>query len=253
VNASATTSSVRWHDLECGGYGEDLPLWRELAAGVQGPLLDVGAGTGRVTLDLARRGASVVALDVDPELIAELRRRARGLDVEAVSADARDFSLPGRRFALAICPMQTVQLLGGPAGRARFLARARQHLAPDGILAMALADALESFDEAHTEPPAPDVVEVEGTVYASRPVAVRDEGRRVAIERIRETVDPAGHRTAEGDVVRLDRLDAPTLEAEGRAAGFAVLRRRAVPQTDEYVGSQVVVLAALPATHRKDR
>ncbi len=244
----STASTVLWHDLECGGYREDLPLWRELAAGVQGPLLDIGAGTGRVTLDLARRGASVVALDVDPELIAELRRRARGLEVEAVSADARDFSLPGRRFALAICPMQTVQLLGGPAGRDRFLARAREHLAPDGILAMALADALESFDEAHTEPPAPDVVEVEGTVYASRPVAVRNEGRRVAIERIRETVDPAGHRTAEGDVVRLDRLDAPTLEAEGRAAGFAVLRRRAVPQTDEYVGSQVVVLAALPAT-----
>jgi SAM-dependent methyltransferase len=242
-----SAGTVLWHDLECGGYGEDLPLWRELAAGAQGAVLDVGAGTGRVTLDLARRGCTVVALDADAVLIAELRRRAEGLPVEAVTADAREFSLPGRRFALAICPMQTVQLLGGPAGRARFLACAREHLAAGGVLAMALADALESFDEAHTEPPPPDVVEHAGTVYASRPVAVRDEGEHVAIERIRETVDPAGHRTAEGDVVRLDRLDAPTLEAEGCAAGFAVLRRRAVAQTDEYVGSQVVVLEARDA------
>ena len=239
----AGASSVLWHDLECGGYREDLPLWRDLATGAHGAVLDVGAGTGRVTLDLARRGCTVVALDADADLIAELRRRAVGLPVEAVAADARDFSLPGR-FALAICPMQTVQLLGGPAGRARFLARAHDHLAAGGVLAMSLADALDSFDEMHTEPPPPDVVELAGTVYASRPVAVRDEGERVAIERIRETVDPAGQRTAEGDVVRLDRLDAPTLEAEGRTAGFAVLRRRAVPQTDEYVGSQVVVLGA---------
>jgi SAM-dependent methyltransferase len=244
VRFHVTPSSVLWHDLECGGYGEDLPLWRELAAGVQGPLLDVGAGTGRVTLDLARRGAAVVALDVDPELIAELRRRADGLEVEAVTADAREFSLPGRRFALAICPMQTVQLLGGPAGRARFLARAREHLMPGAVLALAIADALECFDELHSEPPLPDVLEVAGTVYASRPVAVRDEGDRVAIERIRETVDRAGHRTAEGDVVRLDRLDVSALEAEGSAAGFTVLPRRAVPETDEYIGSEVVVLGA---------
>jgi len=74
---------------------------------------------------------------------------------------------------------------------------ARGQRAAGGVLARALADALESFDEAQTEPPPPDVVEHAGTVYASRPVAVRDEGEHVAIERIRETVDPAGHRTAE--------------------------------------------------------
>ncbi len=233
--------AVLWHDLECGAYVEDLPLWRELAARTGGPVLDVGAGTGRVALDLARHGTPVVALDADGELLAELARRGRGLPVETVTADARDFSL-GRRFGLVVVPMQTVQLLGGPAGRARFLACARAHLARGGMLAAALADALESFDEEHTEPPLPDVREIDGTLYASRPVAVRDQGERVAIERIRETVDRAGHRTAEGDVVLLDRVDAVTLEAEGRAAGLEPLPRRSVPRTDEYVGSQVVLL-----------
>jgi SAM-dependent methyltransferase len=236
-----TGAAVLWHDLECGGYVEDLPLWRELAAAAGGPVLDVGAGTGRVALDLARGGRAVVALDVDVDLLGELARRARGLPVETVVADARDFSL-GRRFGLVLAPMQTVQLLGGAEGRARFLACARAHLTPGGVLAAALADALEAFDAEHTEPPLPDVREVDGTLYASRPVAVRDQGARVAIERIRETVDRAGHRTAEGDVVLLDRVDPATLEAEGRAAGLEPLPRRTIPQTDEYVGSQVVLL-----------
>ena len=54
-------TDVIWHDLECGGYVEDLPLWRELAG--DGPVLDLGCGTGRVALDLAARGVPVVGLD----------------------------------------------------------------------------------------------------------------------------------------------------------------------------------------------
>ena len=48
--------SVIWHDLECGGYAEDLALWRELAMRHGGPVLDVGAGTGRTAIMLARAG-----------------------------------------------------------------------------------------------------------------------------------------------------------------------------------------------------
>ena len=45
-------TDVLWHDLECGGYDLDLPLWRELADREGSPVLDVGAGTGRVAPDL---------------------------------------------------------------------------------------------------------------------------------------------------------------------------------------------------------
>ncbi|HEV2753333.1 MAG TPA: class I SAM-dependent methyltransferase, partial [Solirubrobacteraceae bacterium] len=93
--------AVLWHDLECGGYSADLALWRELAGdpgSLGGPVLDLGAGTGRVALDLARRGHEVVALDLDETLLRALRGRARGLAVEAVHGDARAFTL-GRSFA----------------------------------------------------------------------------------------------------------------------------------------------------------
>lgn len=241
----ADLDAVRWHDVECGSYAVDLDLWRELAAQAAGPVLDVGAGTGRVALDLARRGAAVTAVDVDAALLAELARRARGegLAVATHVADARTFALPGA-FAAILVPMQTIQLLGGPAGRRAFLARARAHLRPGGLLAAALADAMDAYDVAHTEPPLPDMAEFDGVVYASRPLAVRDEGGSVAIVRLRETVDPRGTRRAAEDVIRLDRLEPGALEAEGRAAGFAVAARRRVPETDEYVGSSVVVLRA---------
>ena len=49
--------AVIWHDVENGGYEADLPLWRAPGrADADGPVLDLGAGTGRVALDLAAAG-----------------------------------------------------------------------------------------------------------------------------------------------------------------------------------------------------
>jgi SAM-dependent methyltransferase len=246
MSAQTGTLHILWHDLECGRYAQDLPLWRELAAEAGGPVLDLGAGSGRVSLDLARAGHEVVALDVDELLLAALRERAdeAGLSVETVRADARDFALPHRRFGLVLAPMQTIQLLGGADGRAGLLRSALGCLRPGGLLACALADALEGFDAEHTEPPLPDVLERDGWVFASQPVAVRPDADGTTIERIRQTVSPQGARTAEDDVIRLDRLDADTLEAEGVAAGLHSAGRRFVEMTDEHVGSEVVLLRA---------
>jgi SAM-dependent methyltransferase len=234
-------TDVLWHDLECGGYDRDLPLWRELADREGSDVLDVGAGTGRVALDLARRGHEVVALDRDAALLDALRERSAGLAVTTVVADARDYALH-RQFGLILVPMQTVQLLGGSEGRGRFLACARDHLAPGGLLAAALADALEAFDAEHDQPPMPDLREVGGMVYASHPVAVRDLGDRAAIERVREIVARDGTRTVSDDVVELDRLDPDTLAAEAAAVGLRAEASLRLEPTTDYVGSTVVML-----------
>lgn len=236
-------SGLRWHDLECGGYDADLPLWRELAERAGGDVLDLGCGAGRVALDLARHGHSVTGLDHDRELLDALRERAGRLPVDAVLADARDFAL-GRRFALALAPMQTVQLLGGPDGRAAFLGCARDHLETGGLLAIAVANALEAYEPGADALPPPDMGEHDGWLYSSQPVAVRDRGDRVAIERIRQIVAPDGTLDASGDIIELDRLDAATLEAEGAGAGFAVEPARHIEPTAEHVGSEVVMLRA---------
>jgi SAM-dependent methyltransferase len=234
-------TEVLWHDIECGGYDLDLPLWRELADREGSPVLDVGAGTGRVALDLARRGHEVVALDRDPALLDALRERAAGLAITTVAADARTFAID-RRFPIVVVPMQTLQLLGGADGRARFLARAREHLTPGGLLAIALADALECFDEEHDQPPPPDLRDVGGVVYASRPVRVRDLGARAAIDRIRQIVAIDGTLTTSDNVVELDRLEPEELEQEAVAVGLRARSQRRIPQSLEYVGSTVVML-----------
>jgi SAM-dependent methyltransferase len=232
-----------WHDLECGAYGEDLPLWRALAAEAGGPVLDVGAGTGRVALHLAAAGVPVVALDAEARLLEALEHRAAGLPVETVVGDARAFTLE-RRVALVLVPMQTLQLLGGPRGRAAFLRCALDHLEPGGLVAAALADAMDCFDEEHDMPPPPDAREIAGVRYASQLFAVDDDGDRAAIRRRREIVGPGERYESEEVMVRLDRVSPAEVAMEGRAAGFLNEPDRSVAETEEYLGSTVVVLRA---------
>ena len=245
------SATVIWHDLECGAYAEDLPLWRSLAASRGDPVLDVGAGTGRVTLDLVAAGYRVTALDRDPELLDALERRLgdnsriAGDISQTVIADARDFDLGERRFPLVIVPMQTIQLLGGAEGRGRFLRCAHRHLTPGGLLAAAIAEVLELYEVVDGfEMPLPDVREYDGVVYSSQPTAVRTERGGFVLERQRETVAPKGERTVEQNLIRLDGLTARGLEREGRAAGFTPAGRATVHATTDYSGSEVVMLSA---------
>jgi SAM-dependent methyltransferase len=186
----------------------------------------------------------VTALDNDPGLIAELKRRAQGLDLTAIRADARTFEL-GERFALCLVPMQTIQLLEGPAGRASFLERARRHLGPGGLLAVAVAERLDLYEVTDGGPrPMPDVCERDGVVYASQPTAVRAVDGRLVLERRRETVDPDGRRAVEDHAISLDRLTAAELEREARAAGLSPSDRATIAPTRDYAGSEVVILRA---------
>jgi SAM-dependent methyltransferase len=245
VTVAGMAEAVIWHDVECASYAADLPLWHELAAAAGGAVLDLGCGTGRVALDLAMRGHDVTGLDADPDLVAALaaRARERGLRVQAHTGDARSFDL-GRQFALAIAPMQVGQLLGGADGREAMLRSVRRHLEPAGVLAVALADPFEGIPEGELVPPLPDMLERDGWVFSSTPVAVRSEGGSTAIDRHRQAVSPRGDLTEELGTIHLDDVVAEEIESAGARSGYLVLERRSVPETEAYVGSSVVMLEA---------
>jgi SAM-dependent methyltransferase len=243
VKTAGVNLDALWHDLECGDYREDLPLWRSLAARTGGPVLDVGAGTGRVTLDLASGGLAVVALDIESALLAALAHRAAGLPVETILADARSFEL-ARRFPLVLVPMQTLQLLGGPQGRAAFLRRARAHMEPGGLLAAAVADPMDCFDDVRALPPPAAARWVADVCYSSQLLAVVEDDGRAAIHRRREILGPSERRYGEDVVIHLDRLSASDVAADAAALDFVVEPSQQVPETERYLGCTVAMLRA---------
>ena len=237
---------VVWHDVECAAYEADLELWLGLAEDRGGPLLDLGAGTGRVALLLAERGHDVTALDADRPLVETLaaRARERGLHVATHTVDIRSFELPGRRFALAIAPMQVFQLLGGVAGRESALRAVRAVLDDGGLLAVALADPFEGIASEDALPPLPDVREQDGWVFQSAPIALRAGADHTAIERLRQAVSPEGALHESMAVIRLDTVSPEQLEHEAAANGYNAIAREHVPETEAYVGSAVALLEA---------
>ncbi len=228
-------SVVVWHDLECGSYSADLALWDELADG--GSVLDVGAGTGRVALRLARGGCTVTALDRDPALLAVLDDRAarEGLEIRTVVADAADFD--AGRFDLVAVPMQTIQLLPDRSG---FFESARRAVKPGGLVALAITADLEPFDG--SELPPPDVAVHDGTRFVSQPTAVRAVPGGTRIERLRHVIGGGRDQITEHDVIVLAGCTADELAAEGAAAGLRPAGVQSIEATAEHVGSEVVLL-----------
>jgi SAM-dependent methyltransferase len=234
-------SETIWQDVEYGSYVADLPLWEKLAGAADGPLLELGCGSGRVALHLARRGHRVTGLDLDADLVAELRRRAAaaGLATDGATADAAGFAL-GARFALIIAPMQLIQLLPGTQGRLRCLRCIRAHLAPGGRAALAFVEEVaEGIAPSST---LPDVKELDGWVYSSRPLGLRRENGAYVMDLLRQRVSPDGRLTDEAAAVRLTQVSAAELEAEARKAGLRPAGRARIEADDEHVRSEVLLL-----------
>ena len=206
-------------------------------------MVDLGCGTGRVAMHLARRGRKVTAVDRDPQLLAALALRAglEDLQVETVCADAREFDL-GAEFDAVFAPMQLVQLLRGPAERRAMLASAARHLRPGGVFAATLMDLEGELLDDEYGPPPPDTREVDGWVYSSQSAGAQvvERGNALRIERLRTTLSPAGDESTSVDAVRLELVSPDVLETEAAASGLIVEERRTIPATD-HAGCFVVV------------
>ncbi len=130
-----------FYDLYVGDWIEDLPLYIKYAAAARTPVLEVGAGSGRLTIPLARSGASVVAADVSPSMLslleARLAEQPAGVrrKIRVVEADARELDL-GSQHDLVVVPFYTFNYLLSPEDRRAALARFRSHLSTDGRLLM---------------------------------------------------------------------------------------------------------------------
>jgi predicted O-methyltransferase YrrM len=235
-----------WQQVEFGSYQADLPLWLELAGAADGPVLELGAGAGRVGLQLAEAGAQVIAVERDPALAGQLEHSAaeRGLEVEVVIADLgapAELRLP-ERPALAFGPLHLIQELDG-AARPALLGRLAELMAPGGTVALTVVDetTLLSAGAAATQI-LPDMREIDDWVYSSEPLWVQVGDDALKVRRLRERVSPDGQmeRTVHDDL--LHRVSPDRLELEGEEAGLRRAGRRQISSGPNEADSAVVLL-----------
>lgn len=118
----------------------DLDLYLALAARTGGPILELGAGTGRLAVPLARAGHDVTAVDNDRAMTERGRAAAAAAGpaaasrLEFVEADLVEVRLPAAgSFRLAIIPLNTFLALGTRQAQRAALETMAAHLAPGGL------------------------------------------------------------------------------------------------------------------------
>jgi SAM-dependent methyltransferase len=118
------------YDLEYVHY-HDVPFWLALAARENGPVVEWGAGTGRIAVPLAAAGNDVTAVELSERMVEGGRTKDEGVRWSA--GDMRTEKLD-RRHALAVCGFNSFLCLLTPDDAHAFLRNAREHLEPGGLL-----------------------------------------------------------------------------------------------------------------------
>ena len=130
-----------WADVYDSIYAyvrEDIPFYVDEAMACRGPVLELGCGTGRVTIPIARAGVDIVGLDSSEAMLRVARQKAEVLsegagELDLVHADMRDFSLD-RTFDLAIIPFRGFLSLLTVEDQTAALHSIGRHLSPEGKL-----------------------------------------------------------------------------------------------------------------------
>jgi len=148
-----------WENAQTLGR-RDVPFWRNLALNAGGRVLELGCGTGRVSLPLARAGVRLVGVDRSSAMLALARQRLhRGRlhrQLGLVQADIRHLPFPaataaskGARdsFAMVMAPYGILQSLLSERDLTRTLSEIRRVLKPNGTFGLELVADLPSWEE----------------------------------------------------------------------------------------------------------
>ena len=139
-----------WENAQTVGR-RDIAFWKRMAAAVDGPVLELGCGTGRVALPVARDGATVVGIDRSGPMLDRARQRAKRArlqpQVKLVRGDIRYLPFPDRSFPLVMAPYGILQSLLVERDLAKTLAAVSRVLRKNGTLGLELVADLPAWDE----------------------------------------------------------------------------------------------------------
>jgi len=138
----------------------DVAFWQRMAALAGGAVLELGCGTGRVSLPLARGGVALVGIDRSAAMLARAAQRARGLrrnrvrgqdgvggSLTLVRGDIRALPFRVRRFSMVLAPYGILQSLLGDRDLAATLDSVGRVLAPGGTFGIDLVPDVPSWRE----------------------------------------------------------------------------------------------------------
>ena len=129
----------------------DVPFWLRMTGVVKGPVLELGCGTGRVTMPLAHEGVHVVGIDRSGEMLARartrVRRQRRGTRPDLVRGDIRHLPFPDGSFQLVMAPYGILQSLLSERDLKTTLAEVARVVEPDGMFGLELVADLPSWGE----------------------------------------------------------------------------------------------------------
>ena len=129
------------YDEQYAFYREDIPFYTRLADDYGGKVLELGSGTGRLSLALARAGHQVTGIELAEAMyqraLTRLEEEKLSEQVTFLQADMRDFHL-AETFDVIIAPFNTLMHAYTLADQDATFARVSEHLAPGGVFAFDL-------------------------------------------------------------------------------------------------------------------
>jgi ubiquinone/menaquinone biosynthesis C-methylase UbiE len=129
----------------------DVPFWRTLALRAGGPVLELGCGTGRVSLPLGRAGVKLIGIDRSERMLARARartKRARLSErISLVRADIRFTPFAAPEFSMVMAPYGILQSLLRERDLKATLAEVYRVLEPGGMFGIELVADLPSWKE----------------------------------------------------------------------------------------------------------
>jgi len=145
VDSGSYDHMVRFYEMEHETFLEDLGLYQGFAEGCAGPLLELGCGTGRLLIPLARAGLEVAGVDRSAPMLACARRKIASLAwpvasrIALIQGDMRQLDL-GQQFGLILIALNTFVHLLARQDQQRTLAVVARHLSAAGCLVIDLAN-----------------------------------------------------------------------------------------------------------------
>jgi SAM-dependent methyltransferase len=241
-------SIAEFYDLEHEEFDEDLQLYRQMLR--EGPILEVGIGTGRIGIALAHLGLEIWGIDTSTQMLARARERARGMsNLHLVEADIRELDLE-QRFRAALFPLNTLWHLPDSNAQLLALSAIRRHLESGCLLIVDTSNPLMLADRgANGEVRVRSHPKRDADAPIIFSAAWDDEAEQtLTLELWSVRTSPGGTTRRQQGRLSLRYLYRPELELVLRLAGFSVERVYGSYELEPYTTSSPrIIVTARPA------